>query len=302
MFQMPNAVTISARSSSLTNSFVNSIIPVFHPSQEEIEEALAVLGMTQEHTECVYCGNATTEWDHLRPLVKNRRPTGYVSEIANLVPACGKCNQSKGGSDWRTWMVGPAKLSPRTRGVADLDSRIASLERYEAWRTPLRVDFEQLAGDTLWAKHWDNHRRLMDLVCECQVTADEIKQLVRQVHDHPSPRASARAAVRPRPRAAHEPRQAVAADVDRLLRSVGCAAFVEHYAVFADSSLSTERAIELLPERYSDSGRRTRVNCARRIINGGMAGEALSSIAASETLDPVTIHGAEQLLRELGSS
>ncbi|NTW29536.1 MAG: HNH endonuclease [Coriobacteriia bacterium] len=299
---MPNAVTISARSSSLTNSFVNSIIPVFHPSQEEIEEALAVLGMTLDHTECVYCGNATTEWDHLRPLVKNKRPTGYVSEIANLVPACGKCNQSKGGSDWRTWMVGPAKLSPHTRGVADLESRIASLERYEEWRTPLRVDFEQLAGGTLWTKHWDNHYRLMDLVSECQVTADEIKQLVRQVHDQRSPRSSARGAVRPRSRTDRQPRQAAQADVERLLRSVGYAAFVEYYAVFADLSLSTEHAIERLPQRYSEGGRRTRVNCARRIINGGMAREALSAIAASEAVDPATVRQAEQLLRELGSS
>ena len=42
--------------------------------------------------------------DHLRPLVKDKEPTGYISEIHNLVPSCGKCNQSKGNKEWKAWM------------------------------------------------------------------------------------------------------------------------------------------------------------------------------------------------------
>jgi len=37
--------------------------------------------------QCSYCGTPATEWDHLRPLVMNKKPTGYISEIHNLVPA-----------------------------------------------------------------------------------------------------------------------------------------------------------------------------------------------------------------------
>lgn len=193
MFQMPNAVTISARSSSLTNSFVNSIIPVFQPSEDEIIEALEILGMAPGSVSCAYCGAPATEWDHLRPLVKDKRPTGYVSEIANLVPTCGKCNQSKGGSDWRAWMTGPAELSPRTRGIADLERRIECIERYSQWREPVKVDFEQLAGSELWSQHWDNHRRLLEMVADCQETADVIRGLVRQAHGA-QPRARAKRA------------------------------------------------------------------------------------------------------------
>jgi 5-methylcytosine-specific restriction endonuclease McrA len=76
---------------------VNSIIPVIDPSDAEIEEALNILKMEANNVRCSYCGDKATEWDHLRPIVKNKRPTGYISEIANLVPACGKCNQSKSG-------------------------------------------------------------------------------------------------------------------------------------------------------------------------------------------------------------
>jgi len=95
-FAMPSVQTMMSRKSSITNAFVNSLIPVVEPTVDEIEEALRILGMSADDVRCAYCGDVSTEWDHLRPLVVNRRPTGYISEIGNLVPACGKCNQSKG--------------------------------------------------------------------------------------------------------------------------------------------------------------------------------------------------------------
>ena len=96
LFKMPKPMKITDRSSTITNSFINSIIPVIEPTNEEVKHALEILGMDQDSFQCSYCGIVATEWDHLRPLVMNKKPTGYVSEIHNLVPACGKCNQSKG--------------------------------------------------------------------------------------------------------------------------------------------------------------------------------------------------------------
>ena len=61
----------------------------------------SVIVLGEEGARCAYCGDKASDWDHLRPLVVKRRPTGFISEIANLVPACGKCNQSKGNSPWR---------------------------------------------------------------------------------------------------------------------------------------------------------------------------------------------------------
>src|SRR5438105_14320295 len=97
---------------------------------------------------CAFCGDKSTEWDHLRPLVLDRRPTGYVSEIANLVPACGKCNQSKGNSPWRKWIRSTtAKHSPTARSKPDLAERIARLEKYEEWRPPTKIDIEAIIGN-----------------------------------------------------------------------------------------------------------------------------------------------------------
>ena len=114
-FQMPPAQTMKSRKSSITNAFVNSVIPVIQPSLDEIEQALFILGMAPSDVRCAYCGDENTEWDHLRPLVLDHRPTGFISEIANLVPSCGKCNSSKGNKPWRSWMLGKARHSPTTR-------------------------------------------------------------------------------------------------------------------------------------------------------------------------------------------
>src|ERR1700677_3203099 len=104
-FQMPSFQTMVSRKSSITNAFVNSVIPSLMPSTGEIEQALRILRMGHDDVRCAYCGDKSTEWDHLRPLVVKRRPTGFISEIANLVPACGKCNQSKGNKPWQTWIM-----------------------------------------------------------------------------------------------------------------------------------------------------------------------------------------------------
>lgn len=177
LFAMPKPVKITGRSSSITNSFVNGVIPVVVPSGSDVHAALDILGMEAELC-CAYCGGASTEWDHLRPLVMSKRPTGYISEIQNLVPACGKCNQSKGNKHWRDWMFGDARLSPKTRGVQHLERRAARLERFEAWMEPTRIDFQFVSGDELWAAHWENHQNLIAMMQHSELVAAQIRERI----------------------------------------------------------------------------------------------------------------------------
>lgn len=176
-FAMPKPVRITGRSSSITNSFVNGIIPVVTPTMDQIEEALQILGM-EDTVVCAYCGDAATEWDHLRPLVRDKKPTGYISEIHNLVPACGKCNQSKGNKPWREWMFSSARLSPESRGIAGLAERANRLALYEEWETPTLVDFASVAGDQLWAQHWRNHVAILKAMREAETTVELIRSRV----------------------------------------------------------------------------------------------------------------------------
>ena len=170
--------TMVSRKSSITNAFVNSVIPAITPTSQEIDEALQILGMTHDDLRCVYCGNRSTEWDHLRPLVLNRRPTGYISEIANLVPACGKCNQSKGNKPWRDWMRSKAKWSPTGRGLTDVEQRIALIERYEAWKTPIQVDFVSAIGEADWEHYWSLCEAVNQEMRSAQNVADRIREKV----------------------------------------------------------------------------------------------------------------------------
>ena len=182
LFRMPTPMKITGRSSSITNAFINSIIPVVPPSAEEARQALEILEMTPETFQCAYCGSVASEWDHLRPLVKNKKPTGYISEIHNLVPSCGKCNQSKGNKEWKTWMLSTAKLSPTARGIEDIPERVKRLEAYENSKAPTKLDFAAIVGSEVWAQHQDNLERVQSLMRESHALATMINTEVANAY------------------------------------------------------------------------------------------------------------------------
>lgn len=136
---------------------------------------------------CVYCGDSSTEWDHLNPLVKDKKPTGYVSEIANLVPACGKCNQSKGNKHWKPWMISSAPRAPKARNIADLHKKMDLLDAYEEKFQPSQHDFSSMIGEELWTKHWDNWRKILDMMREAQTVAAEINIKIKRANQQIEP-------------------------------------------------------------------------------------------------------------------
>jgi hypothetical protein len=178
-FRMPMSATPRSRKSTVTNAFVNALFPVVRPTLEEVDEALAVLGMDPADVRCAYCGDRKTEWDHLRPIVSGRRPTGYISEIANLVPACGKCNQSKRNADWRDWTLSNANGSPTARAIADVGTRAARLDDYTRWRTPRRVDLTQIVPATELEDYWKLLDGVVDEMERCQPIADDIRKRIQ---------------------------------------------------------------------------------------------------------------------------
>lgn len=184
--QLPTPVNVTGRSSSITNAFFSAIIPVIERREEEELEALRILHIDPRDISCAYCGSKATEWDHLRPIISGQEPTGYITEIANLVPSCGKCNQSKGKSYWRPWMEGNARLSPKTRNIPDLAERVARLQRYEAWRQPLKIDFAAVVGPELWQKHKENWRSVLQLLQKSQELANELRSIVAKTVRSPT--------------------------------------------------------------------------------------------------------------------
>ena len=145
------------------------------PSDKEIASAQSFLGQDSSRIECIYCGDPASDWDHLRPLVRNKRPTGYFSDIGNMVPACGRCNQSKSGADWNDWMLGPAKNAPKTRKVPGLADRVALIEAYIEAFPAERLDFEGIVGPEDWAAYWDKLDEIHAAIRQAQECADVIK-------------------------------------------------------------------------------------------------------------------------------
>lgn len=179
--QLPRTNTVAGRSSTITNAFFNAIIPVFPPEEDEVMEALEILEIDCNDLRCAYCGvNKATEWDHLHATIDGQKPTGYVTEIANLVPACGKCNQSKGNSPWKTWMRGTAKLSPAALGVPNLETLVSRLERYETEKKARRFNFEALIKREMWEKHKQNLIAVQNMLKTSQKLASEIKATLQK--------------------------------------------------------------------------------------------------------------------------
>lgn len=180
IFKMPKSMGITGRTSSITNAFVGSIIPHIKPTEEQIAECLRILGLNAQNLKCAYCGDQYTEWDHLRPIVKNKKPTGYITDIYNLVPSCGKCNQSKGNKPWKNWILSNARNSPKRRGLSELDLklRIERLEEFEKWKNVVPIDFEAMVGERLWSQHWTNCTNLHKMMKEAQGVAEQIRNTI----------------------------------------------------------------------------------------------------------------------------
>ena len=68
------------------------------------EKNVVITTRTLEQFNCVYCGKKATNLDHLFPFIKDKQPTGYFTEPANLVPCCDECNQKKGAKYWYKYM------------------------------------------------------------------------------------------------------------------------------------------------------------------------------------------------------
>lgn len=182
---LPKRIPVNGRTTSLTNAFVSHITPQIEPTDEEVGWALGILGQTMDQIQCAYCGGQYHYWDHFRPLVVERRPTGYITEINNLVPCCNTCNTSKGNKHWRDWIQGKAAKCPAKRAPRGLQERIRCLEEFERQSRPVRIDYTTLVGKDLWNRHWRNLDVVVQATEQSIKAANEIRQQVEKAISRP---------------------------------------------------------------------------------------------------------------------
>lgn len=184
-FKMPGGSTITGRTTSIRNVFVAAIVPIIRPTADEIRQVLEILHLDAIDLRCSYCGDRATEWDHLRPLVKDGKPTGYPSSIRNLVPSCGKCNQSKGSTNWQDWMNGIARHSPTSRKVTDIEKRISYLQQYESWADCVPLNVKDLVSPKLWDQYYGLQEEILSKMRDAQKLSKEIAlEIKSRTNDH----------------------------------------------------------------------------------------------------------------------
>ena len=79
-------------------------------------------------------------------------------------------------------MLSNAALSPKSKGVMDIEQRIQRLEAYAKWGEATQINFEEVVGSDDWRRHWDNWQQILDAMATAQELADSIKRAVAQAH------------------------------------------------------------------------------------------------------------------------
>ena len=175
--------TIRSRETSVTNAFVQSVLPDPKPNAQDERAVLEFFGQSADRRFCVYCGAHGGTWDHLYAFVKNKRPSGYINSAWNRVPACGDCNSSKGAKHWREFLQSSSKRSPQARGCLDLAERIAKLEEFERLGQLRAIDVEQLAPTAAWHSYWQKRDKIEEMLKEADAESRELRKLIQEAFD-----------------------------------------------------------------------------------------------------------------------
>lgn len=177
--EIPRRSTVVSRKSTINSQFVRAMAPYLTPTPEQILVRLKLFNADGEKL-CAYCGDRQTEWDHLYPMMDNKEWTGYFTEINNLIPACSKCNQSRGNTPYRDWMRNiKVRLSPACRGIKDLEERVCAIDKAIAGFPPRQIKPEGRAAapELVYSKQLSAINKLLDAA---QNTANRLNEIYQR--------------------------------------------------------------------------------------------------------------------------
>ena len=178
-FKLPAKANLKGRSSTISNAFAISITPYIYPSMEEIENFYEQLSIKEG--QCAYCLGDANSMVHLKPLVTDGLPTGYITDIHNLVPCCSACNSSKGKKDFSTWYLSKSNLGRlHKRGLSNecIKERYNIISKYMTHvNEPL--DYREILGDDLWNEYLFRRKALISSLRENQEFCDKLDKIIR---------------------------------------------------------------------------------------------------------------------------
>lgn len=176
-FPMPSNSNLQNRISTINNSFVQSIIPrISEKDQVKLKKYYEELGI--EQNQCVYClkkGKVTG--DHLHPLIKDKMPTGYITDINNIVPCCPDCNSSKGGKEFIDWYKSDCNVKRLNNfGISDeqINQRYKIIVNYINNHHQEPLNLKDVFGEDDWNEFNKIKNQLEEKLKECKEFCDKL--------------------------------------------------------------------------------------------------------------------------------
>ena len=180
-FKLPTKSDLKGRTSTIDNAFVIAITPRINPGEKDLKDYYADLGI--EEGKCAYCligeGNCR---DHLKPLVIQGMPTGYITDIHNIVPCCQRCNSSKGSKSFKEWYMSEKNVARlRLLGLSDktIKSRYKTICSFEG-KIPEPLDYEKIVGKSLWEEYIKRKKEFHDALKDNQEFCDRLKDMIER--------------------------------------------------------------------------------------------------------------------------
>ena len=175
---MPTKSDLNGRSSTISNAFAISVTPYIRPSEQELSNYYSDL--ETEEGQCAYCLGIGNGKDHLKPLVSSGMPTGYITDIHNLVPCCQRCNSSKGSKSFREWYKSSENIARLEKaGLTDeqIESRYTIICSFED-KIPGPIDYESIVGKELWDEYKQRRLKLLQELNDNQKFCDRLNAIV----------------------------------------------------------------------------------------------------------------------------
>ena len=177
-FKLPAKANLKGRSSTISNAFAISITPYIYPTSEEITKFYNSLAI--DEGQCAYCLGDANAMDHIKPLVTNGLPTGYITDIHNLVPCCSACNSSKGKKDFSEWYLSQSNIDRlQKKGLSDskIRERFNVITNYISC-IGIPLNYQELLGDDLWNEYLSRRINLIAALRENQEFCDKLDALI----------------------------------------------------------------------------------------------------------------------------
>lgn len=179
-FKLPTKSDLKSRTSTINNAFAISITPYMYPSQIEVVHFLEELNIKEG--QCAYCLGESNAMDHVKPLVTNGLPTGYITEIRNLVPCCSACNSAKGAKDFLVWYKSQKNVERLyKKGLTNeqLDNRYNIVSAYID-KIPQPINYKEILGDEVWAEYIARKAKMLELLKEDQKFCNQLSAIIAQ--------------------------------------------------------------------------------------------------------------------------